>query len=799
MAEPEASSAAPARRGPLQLELLEPERPEARTVEELPDVMEVLNAPARRPPHLDRVLFRLHGLLEPSQARRIERRLLALSGVVEARVNDRLDRLHVSLIGRKHEQGFLVSLLEGYGVIATVPGEEQRRLALERATERRVLEITARRTLWLALPALAMGLVHDYALGLNLQLRAIALDIQAVLTVGLVMWAALPSIGRAIRRALAGRPTADLLPMVTGLGLFAASIVIFFTGGRPQFNAIVLAIGGAVWLEAMGSRLRDAARTPLRALRARLPEEAQVLQPGGPATVLADDVTVGDVVIVRESMIVPADGVALAGEAVLDGGRAFGTASRLQCIAGDKVWAGMRVESGALAVRTSREARASSVARISQLLEEVGQSQAWLGSRTRRFVRGVSVLAIMVAVAILVGRYIVDGTMGTLTHGAIHAALTALLAAAPLAAARLYDPTLLATIGVGVDRGILFRDTRAAEALAEVRAMVFDKTGTLTVGRPEVEGWVLAEDADRAQVLGLVLSLEGEDDHPVARALASFAKVGLEDVNLAPELGSREAQPGRGILAYTADGNEVRLGNRELMLEAGIALEDGPSTVTGDAVRGNPAVDSEDSTHTVVYLSVNRQVLARFHLYDPVRSGVRKDLERLVKMGIRLSVVTGDSERSARAVAEVAGIGQVTGGLSGEEMQGWLRAQRQRASGRVALVADGWQDAESRKAADVSVLFGTGMAVGALEDDVTILRAELTSLVEAVRLARRARTTARRAGLLLGLYSAIVWAVASMDLFEMALAPFAALLFSAIVGLYGLDEVYRHGREPGGG
>ena len=691
---------------------------------------QVLDGPAEDAPRLDRVAFGLRDVHTLSVARRLERSLERMPGVTEARVDDALETLTVALLGGTTTAEQLVAWLASHGVTAWVREDRKTRRAQPKERRDHVLL----RTLLLAVPGMIIGGVHDLAEGLNPQVLDILLNIQALLATATITVGAGPVVQRALRSLRDAEPTGDSLPILAGLGVYVASGVAFVTGQEPQFGAAIAAVAGAVVLDRLWGWLIRRTRNQLGRLEALQRTDTQVLQHGQVFTMGPEDAAVGDVVVLRRGSVVPADGVVVAGtgsarDAVgVDVGEGYR--------AGMRMWAGQTVEAGALAVRIVREQSKSSLRHIIRLLTPRDASDPWLVTRRSRAVLVASGVSLLAAAAVYVGLTVSGAEAGGIGGGPVRAALAALLATTPLAASFLSTLPLLTAVARGVQHGVLFREPESVAEMARLREVYFDKTGTLTVGQPKLEGWIRAEGVERDHVLGLIMSLEGHgEEHPVARELLRLARAELVDANRAPDLAQLEVLPGRGVVGQDRDGVELRLGNRELMLEGLIRLEEGLCQVTESADVGAVAIDSLGCRQTVVYLAEDRKVVARFHLYDPVRDGARRHTLALAEVGLTVGIVSGDSLPATKACAEVAGIGVFRGGMSGPQQEAFL-AERQMAVGpRVGVVVDGWQDEATRRAADLSVLFGVGAAVDELRDDVVVMRPSLASLVRAFELA----------------------------------------------------------------
>lgn len=783
-ADPGQTQAPPA---PLDLAVLPAPAPRAVGGGPAPTLREALQPPAAAPPVLDRLAFVLHGVLEAAVARRIERRLMRLRGVEEARVDDAYERLTLSVLDRPLDPQLVVALLADDGVTAAPVAEDdhgsaRRRVARRGAALRRV----ALRTTVLVALGLVAGGVHDAWAAFNEQVRAIALNGQLILTGAVVLWGARPAITGAFAAAFAGRLAAELLPVLVGIGLFAGGVAVFVSGGQARFEAPLLVLGGVVWGQSLGWALQAAARRPLLALRASLGATVEVLQVGGLFRLAPQGLAVGDTLIVREGGLLPADGVVAEGAASLSGGPLAEVGPPRQVLPGDAVWGGQRVERGAAAVRVLRPSHQSALAVIASRLEGAGADDPWLAARGRRAAALVAGASVAVAAAVFAVRMGADASPGGLDHGALRAALAVLVAAAPGAAARLLDPTLVAAVARGLARGLRFRDAQAVYALSRVREMHCDRTGVLAHAAPTLAGWCLAPGVDRGEVLATVAALEAGSRHPVGAALATLAaeaasSAGAPSVSLV----SLETVPGQGKVGRRRDGVAARLGSARLIEGAGVALAPGACEVAGHGEVGPAGVDGAACADTLAYLALDARVVARFHLRYPVRAAARPALGGLRGHGAIPGVFTGDHAAAARRVSEITSAVVSTSGADDDALAAWLAARERRRPGRVAVVAGPDRATKVRRAASVSVLFDAGLEARDLRDDLTVTGPALGSLADAVALARRARRKATAMAAAVALYAAATWGLAAADALGLEVAALGSLAVTAAVSLAG--------------
>jgi len=452
-------------------------------------------------------------------------------------------------------------------------------------------------------------------------------------------------------------------------------------------------------------------RQELRALLSLTPPEATVLREGSQVVVAATDLRPGDVLLVRPGERVATDGVVRSGRSAIDNSAITGESVPLEVSPGSKLFAAAINGSGVLHVEVTSATEDNSLARIVRIVEEA-QSRKGAGQRlaqriARPLVPGIMVVAIAVA---LFGS--VFGTPDVW----FHRALVVLVAAAPCAFAISVPVTVVAAIGAATRAGVLIKGGAALEALEAVKVVALDKTGTLTRNKPRVIEVVAAPGASDADVLEVAAALESASEHPLAAAITAR--------HSAPAADEVEAVSGKGLTG-SVNGLPARLG-RPGFINTGL--------MEGDVVR------LQSHGATVVGIELAGRLLGVVAVRDELRpeaAGVVRRLKAEPLQVERVVMLTGDNERTARALGAEVLIEDVRAELLPEEKAAAI-AGLQRA-GRVAMVGDGINDAPALATADV------GIAMGAMGSDVAIETADVALMGEDLRHLPDALDHARRA------------------------------------------------------
>lgn len=499
----------------------------------------------------------------------------------------------------------------------------------------------------------------------------------------------------------------------------------------------------------------------VRRLLALTPDTAQRLTADdGEEAVPVAQLLVGDRVRVRPGERIPADGTVLGGASAVDESLVTGEPIPADKLAGSEVIGGSLNQTGSLTLRVDRVGSESFLRTVAR---HVAEARALKPGILRLVDRVLLYYVLVVLIASLVGllawtlgAWLLEGEPNWLRAG--FAALTALIMGYPCALGMSTPLAIIRASGEAAERGIIMRSGEAFHVFRNVDTVVFDKTGTLTEGKPHLvaTSWL---HGDPNELLGWVASVEAHSEHPLAQAIVSNARE--KGLTLAtPE--AFEARPGRGVDGTIA-GRRLLVGTRRLLTEEGV----NPAPL--DSLVGRTQAQGQ----TVVLVALDGQAAGVLALADRVKPDAREAVERIQRLGVRPVLLTGDNERSARAVAEAVGIEEVRAEvLPGDKA---AEVRRLQALGqRVAMVGDGINDAPALMQADVGVAIGSGTDITLEAADVVLVSERLATLVEARELARRSyRLTATNVALALafngiGVLAAItglvtpVWAMAAM-------------------------------------
>ncbi|MBR5882133.1 MAG: copper-translocating P-type ATPase [Mailhella sp.] len=595
--------------------------------------------------------------------------------------------------------------------------EEQARTAADLATRRRRL-ITE---FVFAVPLIVVAMGAHWGMPLPGWLDAhespLAFALfQLILTIPIV-WSGRDFYKNGIPLLLRGAPNMDsLVSMGTGAALLYSlwsTFEIAFATDPEAVHAGVMGLyyesaGMLIALISLGKYLESLSRTrtseAIRGLMELTPESVErVLENGETRETAVKSVLPGDRLLIKPGSRIPVDGVVFEGQSALDMSSLTGESIPVDVKEGDEVSAGTLNVSGAFVMEAQRVGADTALARIIRLVREAQGSKAPIASLADRislyFVPTVILLATAAGLSWL--------WLGGLPFGeALRIFVAILVVACPCALGLATPMSIMVATGRGAQLGVLMKNGTALEAAGHVDTVVFDKTGTLTEGQPTMPSMFCEGDSDEA--LRLAASLEAVSEHPLARAVLNCADaVGC---SLLPVENFRSFS-GQGI-AGTVTGKALLLGNESLLNDNGIFLED-------YEVDWLERVSREGETPLL--LAADGKFLALFGVADTLREETPRTIAELKSMGCRVLMLSGDNERTARAVARRVGIEDVIAGVRPDGKEAVI-ARLQSEGCRVAMVGDGINDAPALARADVGMAMGSGIDVAMEAGDVVLLR-----------------------------------------------------------------------------
>ena len=533
-----------------------------------------------------------------------------------------------------------------------------------------------------------------------------------------IIWSGRDFYRHGIPLLLRGAPNMDsLVAMGTGAALLYSlwsTVEIAAAVSPEQAHQAVMGLyyesaGMLIALISLGKYMEAVSRTrtseAIRGLMELTPEKVERMMSDGSVKELSvSSVMPGDRLLIKPGSRIPVDGVVAEGSSSLDMSSLTGESMPVDVAAGDEVNAGTLNISGSFVMEARRVGSDTALARIIHLVREAQGSKAPIAGLADR----ISLYFVPAVIAVATAAGLAWLFLGDLPFGeALRVFVAVLVVACPCALGLATPMSIMVATGRGAQLGVLMKNGTALEASGHLDTIVFDKTGTLTEGSPRLVS-LHAEAMDENEALTLAASLEAVSEHPLALAVTQEAK----DRGLAAKSVDGFLAVGGAGVTGRVDGRELLLGNERLLSEHGVALsEDQKKLVTSLA----------DDGQTPLLLASDGKLLAVMGVADPLREetpGVIRDLQ---SMGCRVMMLSGDNERTARAVAARAGINDVVAGVrpDGKEQ---VISRLQAEGRRVGMVGDGINDAPALARADVGMAMGSGIDVAMEAGDVVLLR-----------------------------------------------------------------------------
>ena len=720
----------------------------------------------------ERLELPIEGMTCASCAARIERRLNKLDGVT-ASVNYATEKAAVEYDPARTTPEALVDAVEQVGYSAHLPhaAETVSEPDPTAALRRRLVVASA-----LALPTLLMGMISalqfTYWQWLALQLAT-----------PVVLWAGWPFHVAAWKNLRHAAATMDTLISLGTLAAWGWSVVALFfldagtTGMKMPFELVPSRTAGTgqIYLEVAAvviafllagryfeARAKRSAGAALRALVELGAKDASILAAdGSERRVPVEELQPGDLFVVRPGEKVATDGVVVEGRSAVDQSLLTGESVPVE-VGPDEAVAGATVNvGGRLVVRAERVGADTALAQIAKLVGDAQSGKAPVQRLADRVAAVFVPVVIAIAVATL-GYWLGNGAGVTF---AFSATVAVLIVACPCALGLATPTALLVGTGRGAQLGILIKGPEILESTRRVDTIVLDKTGTVTEGAMALAEVVTADGVERSDALRIVGAVEHASEHPIARAIAAAARRAGGTLPQVESFANREGLGVEGVV----EGHAVVAGRPALLADWGVEL-DAPLTTAVAAAQAQG--------RTAIAAAWDGRARAIFVVADTVKPSSAAAVRELERLGLRPVLLTGDNERTARAVAAEVGIDDVIADVLPADKAAVV-SRLQEGGAIVAMVGDGVNDAPALAQADLGLAIGTGTDVAIEASDLTLVSGDLRAAADAIRLSRRTLSTIKG-----NLFWAFAYNVAALPLaasgYLNPLIAGAAMAFSSV-------------------
>lgn len=596
--------------------------------------------------------------------------------------------------------------------------------------------------------------------------------LEFVLSTPVMFWSGWPLLVRGVKSFRSMNLNMFSLIALGTLAAYLFSVVVvlmpgvipeaFYEDGVPPlyFEAAAVIITLVLLGQVLELRARQKTGGAIRELMQLAPETAHRITDEGEEEVSLNAVHKGDRLRVRPGEKVPVDGRVLSGSSSVDESMLTGEPIPVTKSEGDEVTGGTLNQTGALVMEAVGVGGDTVLSRIVQMVADAQRSRAPIQKLVDVVAQYFVPAVIVCAIAAFIG-WAMFGPEPRLAHAFV-AAVAVLIIACPCALGLATPMSVMVGVGRGAKEGVLIKNAEVLESMEKVDTIVVDKTGTLTLGRPEVTAIEVFGDWQPADVLRLAAAVETQSEHPLARAVVRRAK---DDAVSASEATDFNSITGGGVQA-TVDGRQVLIGNADLLIER---------NVDGVAAGRERAGAHQAEAATVVFVAIDSSLAAIMAITDPVKESTPAALKTLHELGLRIVMLTGDAEPTAKAVAEKLGIDEFHAGVSPQEKLEFVRELKK--SGKtVAMCGDGVNDAPALAEANVGIAMGTGTGVAIESAGVTLVGGDLRGVAAAANLSRKTMSNIRQ-----NLFFAFIYNTLGIPVAAGLLYPFFGVLLSPMI------------------
>jgi Cu+-exporting ATPase len=596
--------------------------------------------------------------------------------------------------------------------------------------------------------------------------------LQFVLSTPVVLWGGWPFFERgwqSVRNRSLNMFT--LIAMGVGVAYFYSAVVMLLPQLFPPsfqehgkigvyFESAAIITVLVLLGQVLELRARSRTGSAIRALLDLAPQIAHVVRDGEEREVSLSEVHAGDQLRIRPGGKVPVDGKIVDGKTAIDESMLTGEAMPVEKGSGDKVTGGTVNQTGSFLMFAERVGSETVLARIVEMVAQAQRSRAPIQGLADKVAGWFVPAVILVAVLTFVVWAWVDPEPRFAY--AIVNAVAVLIIACPCALGLATPMSIMVGIGRGAQEGVLIKNAQAIELMEKVDTLVVDKTGTLTEGKPRLTTIIASDSLNENELLAAAAAVEQQSEHPLAMAIVHGAKDRQITI---PTVANFQSSTGGGVTGEV-NGRSVLVGKPEFLRAQNIRdLE----------TLESKAAELQAKGHTVIFVAIDGRAAGILAVSDPIKESAPAVVEHLHQLGVKIIMLTGDNERTARAVAKRLGIDQVEAGV--EPQRKHERVRELREQGRiVAMAGDGINDAPALAAADVGIAMGTGTDVAMESAGITLVKGDLRGIEKAIRLSRAMMRNIRQ-----NLFFAFVYNALGIPIAAGALYPLFGLLLSPII------------------
>ena len=560
----------------------------------------------------------------------------------------------------------------------------------------------------------------------------VAMGLVQLLLAGIVMVINQKFFINGFKGLIHGAPNMDTLVALGSMASFVWSTYALFAMTRAQvdgndelvmhymmefyFESAAMILTLITVGKMLEARSKGKTTDALKSLMKLAPKTATLVRDGAEVTVVIADVQKGDVFVVRPGENIPVDGVVLEGTSAVNESALTGESIPVDKAVGDKVSAATTNQSGFLRCEATRVGEDTTLAQIIKMVSDAAATKAPIA----KIADTVSGFFVPAVISIAVVTTIVWLLLGHELGYALARGISVLVISCPCALGLATPVAIMVSNGLGAKNGILFKTAASLEAAGRTQIVALDKTGTITEGAPRVTDLLPAEGVTETELLTLAAALESRSEHPLAKAVLADAEA---KAITPPEVTDFAALPGNG-LAAKLDGMDIYAGNAAFI----------QTKLTLPAALAQQAEKLASEGKTPLFFGGAGRLLGVIAVADTIKEDSPEAIRQLQNMGIRVVMLTGDNQRTADAIGRQAGVDEVIAGVLPDGKEAVIRQLQ--ASGKVAMVGDGINDAPALTRADTGIAIGAGTDVAIDAADVVLMNSKLSDVPAAIRLSR---------------------------------------------------------------
>ena len=706
---------------------------------------------------MGKTIIKIQGMHCASCATILNKALSKAEGVKNASVNFSTERASIEYEPKQTDEDKILRVIKSKGyqgfVLKEVDSQKEQKIKIE---ELRKLKSKLIISIFLSLPALILSMVlMDMIPGAQYLIWILATPVQFYIGATFYRGA-----WHALKNKTSNMDT--LIALGTSAAyLYSVYSVLFLPMGEQYFEAAAVLITLVVlgkYLEAVAKGKTSEAITKLMKLGAKT---ARVIRNRKEMEIPIEQVQVGDLVLVRPGEKVPVDGIIVEGHSALDESLVTGESLPVEKKKGDQVIGSTLNKHGSFTFKATKVGSDTVLSRIIKLIEEAQTKKAPI----QRFADSVSAYFVPIVIVIAILTFLFWTILGNSAFSfALVAAVSVLVIACPCALGLATPTAIMVGTGKGAKNGILIKGGEALETAHKLRCIVFDKTGTITKGKPAVTD-IVKVNGNNETILEIAGSIEKNSEHPLAEAIVNKAK----EKNISwKKVTNFKAVPGKGVKAKIG-AKEYSLGNSKLISELGINQSGFKEEMEA----------LEEEGKTVMILTEKKKVLGLIAVADEIKEDSPEAIRRLHKLGLKVFMITGDNQRTAKAIAKKVGIDHFFAEVLPEDKAKHVKELQRK--GKVAMVGDGINDAPALAQADIGIAMGSGTDVAMESGSIVLMRNSLLDIPKAIKLSKMTMSKIKQNMFWALFYNSVGIPIAALGLLRAEFAGLAMALSSVSV------------------